>query len=242
MQGRTTAHDLLTQNINQIHLQITKQLDEFLKVPSRINHINAHLISQHKLDLSNIREWRHTFFEQLRAFDMLSSITWGDANGQAVWIVRNPDEAEYVFAVKDSQTGEEIYEYQLDPIGNIIGERFGAYKYDPRIRPWYKSAITAGKPTWSRIYAWVSRDGTESTLGPGFGQPIQNNVGKILGVINAEVSLYDISQFLEKLQVGKTGLAFVTNREGQLIATSSSVSVTDMEHNFDNWCTSWGSR
>ena len=73
VQGKTAVNDLMAQNLDQIHRQITKQLDEFLKVPSRINHINAHLISQKKLDISDIREWRHTFFEQLSAFDLLSS-------------------------------------------------------------------------------------------------------------------------------------------------------------------------
>ena len=230
VQGRTTANDLMAQNLDQIHLQITKSLDEYLKVPSRINHINAHLISQHKLDLSDIREWRLTFFEQMRAFDMLSSIAWGGADGQAVWIARNPNETEYVFAIKDSQTGEEVYEYQLDPVGNIIGERSGGYKYDPRIRPWYKAAVTAENPTWSKIYAWVSKDGTGSTLGLGFVQPIRDKTEKILGVIDAELSLYDISQFLDKLRVGKTGLAFVMDRKGRLIGTSTSSPVTDLEH------------
>ena len=230
VQGKTTVNDLMAQNFDQIHGQITKRLDEFLKVPNRINHINAHLISQHKLDLSDIREWRHTFFEQMRAFDILSSIAWGGANGEAVWIVRNPNETEYVFAIKDNQTEEEIYEYQLDPIANKIGERSGAYKYDPRIRPWYRAAIAAGKPTWSKIYAWLSKDGTESTLGMGFVQPVQDKAGKILGVIDAELSLHDISQFLDKLRVGKTGLAFVMDRKGRLIATSTSTAVTDSEH------------
>ena len=114
VQGRTTADDLMAQNLDQIHLQISKQLDDLLKVPSRINHINAHLISQQKLDLSDIREWRHTFFEQMQAFGMLSSIAWGGANGEAIWIVRSSNETGFVFAIKDSSTGEEVHEYQLD--------------------------------------------------------------------------------------------------------------------------------
>ena len=229
VQGKTTANDLMAQNLDQIHLQITKQLDELLKIPSRINHINAHLISQHKLDLSDIREWRHTFFEQMQAFDMISSIAWGGANGEAIWIVRNPNETGHVFAIKDGSTGEEVYEYQLDPIGSTRGRRSGAYEYDPRVRPWYQSAIASGKPTWSQIYAWVSKDGSESTLGIGFVQPVRDDAGKLLGVIDTELSLYDMSNFLDKLQVGKTGLAFVMNREGRLIATSTTLPVTDRE-------------
>jgi sigma-B regulation protein RsbU (phosphoserine phosphatase) len=67
-------------------------------------------------------------------------------------------------------------------------------------------------------------------LGIGFVQPIRDKAEKILGVIDAELSLYDISQFLDKLRVGKTGLAFVMDRKGRLIATSTSAPVTDLEH------------
>ena len=127
VQGKTTASDLMAQNLDQIHLQIKKRLDEYLKIPSRINHINAHLISQHKLDIDDIREWRNTFFEQMQAFDTISSIAWGGANGQAIWIARDPGETNYEFAIKDTQTGEEVYEYQLDAIKNIVGETIEIY-------------------------------------------------------------------------------------------------------------------
>jgi serine phosphatase RsbU (regulator of sigma subunit) len=230
VQGKTTANDLMAQNLDQIHGQIKKRLDELLKVPGRINRINAHLIAHRKLHLSDLREWRQTFFEQIQAFDMFSSIAWGGANGQAVWVVRDPSQTAYVFAIKDNQTGENIYEYLLDSTGKIYGEPSGMYAYDPRIRPWYKAAIKAGKPIWSKIYAWLSKDGSESTLGMGFVQPIRNAAGDLLGVIDAELSLYDISLFLETLQVGRTGRAFVIDRKGRLIATSTSTPVADAEH------------
>jgi len=227
VQGEATVNDLMSQNLDQTHGQITKRLDEFLKIPDRINHINAHLITQGKLDLSDLRGWRDTFFEQMRSFEMLSSIAWGGAGGQAVWIVRNPNRADYIFAIKDDQTGDEIYEYPLDPIRNLVGDRSGAYEYDPRTRPWYKAAVAAGKPTWSKIYAWLSQDGAETVLGLGFVQTVSDQTGKILGVIDAELSLYDISLFLDKVRVGKTGMAFMMDRKGYLIATSIGTPVTD---------------
>jgi serine phosphatase RsbU (regulator of sigma subunit) len=229
-QGKTTVNDLMAQNLDQIHGQIKKRLDELLKVPGRINRINAHLIAQGKLDVSDLRGWRQTFFEQMLAFDMSSSIAWGGANGHAVWVARYPSQEAHVYAIKDDQTGENIYEYLLDSTGKIHRERSGIYAYDPRSRPWYKAAIKADKPTWSKIYAWLSKDGSESILGMGFVQPVRNAAGELLGVIDAEISLHDISRFLETLKVGRSGRAFVIDLKGQLIATSTGTPVADAEH------------
>ena len=44
--------------------------------------------------------------------------------------------------------------------------------------------------------------------------------------MNAELTLDDISLFLEKLSIGRTGKAFLVNRNGRLIATSTGVPVT----------------
>jgi sigma-B regulation protein RsbU (phosphoserine phosphatase) len=52
----------------------------------------------------------------------------------------------------------------------------------------------------------------------------------MLGVIDAELSLHDISLFLDKIRVGNTGLAFMLDREGQLIASSMSTPVTNLEN------------
>jgi sigma-B regulation protein RsbU (phosphoserine phosphatase) len=63
----------------------------------------------------------------------------------------------------------------------------------------------------------------------GFVQPVRDQAGKILGVIDTELTLFDISQFLDRLRVGKTGLALVMDRQGRLIASSTSEPVTDAD-------------
>jgi sigma-B regulation protein RsbU (phosphoserine phosphatase) len=229
VQSQTTANDLMAQNLDQIHSQIKKRLNDLLNMPGRINRINSHLISNHKLDVSDLPGWRVTLFEQMQAFDRLSSIAWGDFDGKAVWVARYPDRPAMVFAIKNEDTGKDIHEYLLDSNGEISGERSGMYPYDPRIRPWYKAAIEAGQPTWSNIYAWLSKDGSKSTLGMGFVQPVRSTSGNLLGVIDAELSLHDISSFLETLQVGRTGLAFLIDQSGQLIASSTSTPVADIQ-------------
>jgi hypothetical protein len=45
--------------------------------------------------------------------------------------------------------------------------------------------------------------------------------------MNAELTFNDITLFLEKLRVGKTGKAFLIDHRGRIIATSTGVPVTD---------------
>lgn len=229
-QGKTAVNDLMAQNLVQIHDRIETQLDELLVVPGRINRINENLIQQRKLDLSDIRGWGSTFLGQMQAFKMLSSVAWGGANGHAVWVVRYPFQKDYVFAFKDGKTGQKIHEYRIDPGGNVDDELSRTRVYDPRSRPWYKAAVATGRPTWSEIFPWLIKDGSEAILGIGFAQPFRNASGEVLGVIDTELSLHDVSKFLETVRVGTTGHVFVIDKKGGLIASSTGTPVTDKEN------------
>jgi sigma-B regulation protein RsbU (phosphoserine phosphatase) len=220
----------MAQNLVQIHDRIETELDEFLGVPARINRINENLIQQRRLDLSDIRGWGSTFLAQMQAFNIPSSVAWGGADGHAVWVVRYPNQKDYVFAFKDGETGQKILEYRIDPRGIVEDELFRTRVYDPRNRPWYKAAVAAGRPTWSKIFAWLIRDGSASILSIGFAQPFRNAAGEVLGVIDTELSLHDVSKFLETVRVGTTGRAFVIDRKGGLIATSTGTPVTDTKN------------
>jgi serine phosphatase RsbU (regulator of sigma subunit) len=72
----------------------------------------------------------------------------------------------------------------------------------------------------------VYKNNPNTTLAMGYVQPIYDNNDMIIGVMNAELTLDDISLFLEKLSIGRTGKAFLVNRNGRLIATSTGVPVT----------------
>jgi serine phosphatase RsbU (regulator of sigma subunit) len=104
--------------------------------------------------------------------------------------------------------------------GQVGATPLNSYKFDAVNRPWYRSAIEAGGPTWGNVYVWV-RGGKGVTLGVSYVEPYRDAQGNILGVVNCELTLADISAFLSRLEVGKTGMAFIIERDGNLIATST---------------------
>ncbi len=88
-----------------------------------------------------------------------------------------------------------------------------------RVRPWYKAAVTAGEPIWSGIYADFASQLPTITAST----PVYNTADRsLLGVCATDVFLpNEMSRFLASLQIGKTGIAFILERSGQLVATST---------------------
>ena len=226
VQSRAAIRSLVGQNLDQIHERIEGHVNVLLTLPARINKVNAALIRAGKLDIRRLRDWRTFLFEQARAFPALSCVEWGGAEGHVVWFARYPGSERYEFGIKDADTGDEVHEFLYADDGGVGPDPIGRYAYDPRNRPWYTTAIRAGGPAWTAPYGWVQRDGSIVALGMGYVEPFCDPSGRVLGVIDAELTLYDLSRFLTSLSIGKTGIAFVTDLEGRLMAHSTDAPVT----------------
>lgn len=231
IERQSTANDLMEQNLAQIQDRIEERLDDLLNLPNRIQQVNTNLIREGWLDLQNLRSWRMTLLEQAQIFRGLSSITWGSADGRSVGIARDRGQIGYKFTIKDKETGGKLYEFFCDSKGQIEKEPTAKFHYDPRYRPWYMAAIEAGKSTWTEPYARTTSDSSDIKLALGFAKPISDSQGTIIGVMNAVLTLDDITSFLEKLSVGRTGKAFLIDQKGRLIATSSGVPLSDSDDN-----------
>jgi len=226
VEEKHAANDFMSQNLVQIHNHIEERIDDLLDLPSRIQRIDANLIKEGWLDLRDLRSWRPMLLEQAQAFKDLSSITWGGSDGSSVGIARYPAQSGYEFVIKDEQTGKNLEEYYFDAHGRREVKPRGRFLEDPRSQPWYNTAIRAGKPVWTEAYVRQYKYNPSKTLAMGYVQPIYDSDEMIIGVMNAELTLDDISLFLEKLSIGQTGKAFLVSRNGRLIATSTGVPVT----------------
>ncbi len=225
-EGKNAANDLMAQNLVQIHNHIEERLDDLLNLPNHIQRINASLIMEGWLDLKKLRAWQPTLLEQALTFKGLSSITWGGSDGRSVGVARYPEEYGFEFAIKDEQTGNKLEAFYGDIHGRMEKKPRDRLLWDPRNQPWYYAAVRAGKPTWTEPYARVYQDNTSKILAMGYVQPLYNSNQQIMGVINAELTLDDISLFLERQSIGRTGKAFLVDQRGRLAATSTGVPVT----------------
>lgn len=220
---------LAVQNLTQIHERIGERLHDFFEVPERMNHINVEIITQGMLDRSNLRSWLPAFHQQVRAFETVSSILWGDEDGNAIFVSRYPGRSEYVYGIGDAATDHNVHEYNLVPDGTVDAEPWVVYPYDPRVRPWYRTAVEAGQSAWSDVYTWVAKKGIDPVLSIAYVTPVFGAGRKLQGVMDVEFSLYDIGQFLKTLSIGKSGLAYIIDGNGLLIASSTDTAVLDTQ-------------
>lgn len=227
-EARSTAHHLTSANLHQIQKQIQGHLTSLLDVPVRINDVCVGLLDQGVLDPNDLRSWTTALFDLGAAFEDLSCICWGDEDGRAVWIARYAEQETYTYAIKDEQTGPMLHEYPMDLQGQLTEKPSNTYEYTPLVRPWYTAPKQTGHSVWSEPFSWVSSEGDDSsTLGIGFGRPYYGTDGHLVGVLDTELTLYDVSRYLESLTIGKTGQAFMIDRQNQIIASSTKASVVD---------------
>jgi signal transduction histidine kinase/CheY-like chemotaxis protein len=89
--------------------------------------------------------------------------------------------------------------------------------YEARSRPWYVSAKAERRLTWTPIYVSFASGALVTTAS----QPVSSRDGKLLGVLAADVELSELSTFMKSVTVSASGVAYIVDREGFLVATST---------------------
>ncbi|BCS88404.1 methyl-accepting chemotaxis protein [Pseudodesulfovibrio sediminis] len=85
--------------------------------------------------------------------------------------------------------------------------------YDPRKRPWYKTAAAApDRPTISKAYISTTNEPMVST-----GKAVKGSTG-ILGVAAMDLSLSQLTKLIEQVKLGETGYVIMVQDDGVIIA------------------------
>ncbi|WP_299022410.1 methyl-accepting chemotaxis protein [uncultured Photobacterium sp.] len=104
-------------------------------------------------------------------------------------------------------------------LGTVNGEMFRARQernragYDPRVRPWYKLAVSAGKQAISPVYLGSST----KTLRISISEPVYQN-NQLVGVLAAEVLIDQLINDVINLNVGINAQAMLLSRNGSVLA------------------------
>ena len=89
--------------------------------------------------------------------------------------------------------------------------------YDPRTRPWFIEATKRAALTWSSVYI----DYTSKALTVTLAKPVFTKANEQRGVVATDIRLTALTEFVGALKVSETGVAFIMEKNGNLIATSS---------------------
>ena len=102
---------------------------------------------------------------------------------------------------------------------NHVGDRSNVLRtdeFDPRLRPWYKTAQGSDKPVWSKIYNNFSFHFPTITLA----KAVYQKDREFAGVMATDVTLKELSNFLRKLEISKNSVAYIVDADGYIVATS----------------------
>lgn len=87
--------------------------------------------------------------------------------------------------------------------------------YDPRVRPWYQAAVAApGQTLRTAAYEWAQGNTSlistvKSVTGPG---------GEVVGVVDIDVSLQDLTNLIKQARFGETGFVMLLQSDGIILA------------------------
>ncbi len=98
-------------------------------------------------------------------------------------------------------------------------------QFDPKLRLWYLNAIDKAKPSWSSVYIDFNNQNPLLTLSkPVYKQAdiTHGEKGELLGVVATDLSLKQLTSFLQKMPLPENGVAFIMESSDELVATSLS--------------------
>lgn len=195
--SQKSVKPLVTALQQEIATRIEQHLESELAIPDRIVDNNADAIALGLLSLEDLSRWEPHLKRQIQQADNLETIAVANTDRELV-SVKKLDGRVFVHATDHQSTAE------------------NRSKVQPSLPSWYSTALQARQPIWSETRV----EGTPPQRSIGIAQPVYNQQGNLAGVVACFVSLGEISNFLQTLNLGRAGRAFIMDESGHLLATS----------------------
>lgn len=217
--GEQAVNQLANQVRGELTARIEQELSSYFADPPKINQITSAAFIQGELPLATGHQ-ASVLLRQLKVSPFIYSIYCANEKGEFLGAMRVPG-TENTLGIWNSNAATQYHQahFYSDRQGNRKEQFRDAGAYDPRKRPWYQAAKREEQALWSDVYLAFSNQMPAITAS----QPVYDWTGQeVVGVCATDVLLTDdLRQFLKSLKVGKTGLAFVIDRGGVLLSSST---------------------
>ncbi|HBL10416.1 MAG TPA: guanylate cyclase [Cyanobacteria bacterium UBA11162] len=215
--GQQAVNNLVSQLQDEVSDRIDQHLDTYLAAPNQINQINLDAIELGLLNLNHFERTGRYFWKQMQVFDV-GYISFGNTKGEFIGVERLNNGQLLINEVSENTQLGKLRIYGTDSQGNRT-QLLQVKEWEPRDEAWYSDAIKSGKPLWSQIYQWEDKP---EVLSISSSYPVYDQRNKIVGVLSIDHILSQLSVFLNHLKVSPSGVTFILERDGFLVASSSS--------------------
>lgn len=184
---------------------------------------NAALIQQGLLDPGDASALDRHFATQMGLHPGVDSVGLITEQREFLMVARHAPDALMIRRF-NAATDYRLHHYRADPDGrqgDLIESRLNYDPHnDPPGRPWYPLARDAGQGSWHKSVS-LAKGQSKPELVSFYARPFNDASGRLRGVLAAGMTLTGLGAFLQELGVGTQGEAFVVDRQGMLVATSS---------------------
>ncbi len=177
--------------------------------------LNANVVSDNENSFDSLERY---FLDQLAIYPHFAGIYLGKPNGDFYYVSRNEQRSAGGFRTKIISHREGIRQARLlwrnKNLEIIADEIDPDDSYDPRVRPWYKSAIEKKNIVWTDPYVFF----TSQKPGITIAGPTYDESGRLEGIVGVDIEIDQLSTFIANLNIGKNGRAFMINNNGDVVA------------------------
>ena len=167
----------------------------------------------------NLQQFNLFLFETIRYNPEIFMVYYGTPKGDFYGVDREQPGVIGRNHIFNSKTSPHKVRYTLNDEGKEIKQKLLTRDYDPRVRPWYKQAVAAGKPIWTDIYTFYVFQKSDFLI-PGItaAAPIYDSNQQLKGVIALDLTVDGLQQFIRQLDITDNTLIYITDDESHVIA------------------------
>jgi PAS domain S-box-containing protein len=230
--GQSAVENMVHQVSDQATSRVRDHLTNSLQNQHQAVAISQRDIQNGTLNINNLESLRQHFWRQISLSPSLGAIYFanekGEMTGYGRILSQEAIEQTKQLTGQDLVLGESILlettaqdlthrkYYVIDNQGKAR-KLYGNLPIDNRTTVWYRAGKAAPQQTWSPIYVFQD----SPTLGINTVAPIRDADGKFQGVLSTSIRLTAIGTFLKQLNFSPSGQAFIIERTGDLVATST---------------------
>lgn len=215
--GQISVNDLASQLMGEVSNRIEQNLETYLETPHQINQSKLDSVKLGFVNMKDLSAWEKYLWRQVQLYPYINFTSIGNKNGE-YRTGEKMSNGTLLINISGPSTGFQFYSYNTNDLGDRTTVAAVVKNFDIRQHPSYSLAALERKATWSSVYVSF----LEPTLIISAIKPVYDSQKQLEGVLVTALRLDAIGQFLNSLKIGKSGQTFIIDKNGTLLATSTS--------------------
>jgi len=209
--------------IAQSNENVIDKTSDYLKPAVLLAKTTSRMATNGSLDLTDKSQLENLFIAILKPYPQLQSIFYGDEDGNFFMVRRSGENTLTKEVIVDIEKVTTMYKSRSSD-NDILDQRTTNREfYDPRQRPWYQGAVDNKGEFWTDVYKFY----TFNELGITASHPVFES-GQLKGVFGVDISLKNISTFLNNQRISKKGHMMILDEHNKVVALPSDLEKEDM--------------